>query len=62
MEFRTKKEITCTPIEDVVRLQVAVSRAVSERLANEAYRHKTTSAEIVRVAIEKILQEIELDP
>lgn len=61
MEFRDIRAIRGTPLDDPVPFRIVIPRAMSEALSKAARDHKTAAAEIARVGIEKILQEIEKD-
>jgi predicted DNA-binding protein len=59
IEFRDATTIRQNALNDPVSIRAIVERAFSERLAKAARAHNTTSSEIIRIAVEKFLDEIE---
>lgn len=58
-KFRNATEIRRAALNDPVSIRAIVEREFSDYLAYVARNHNTTSSEIIRVAVEKFLAELE---
>lgn len=58
IEFRKTGEIRATPLQNPVLLRITVDGETAETLGEIAHEHDTSVAEIVRVGIAMVIQEI----
>lgn len=58
MKFRDCREIKATPIFEATTMKVIVDGKTAEVLREYAQEYRTTAAEIVRVGIAMVIQEI----
>jgi hypothetical protein len=59
MEFTPKSKLTHTPIEKPCRTQVVLPESDLNKLKINAFLHKTTVSEIIRVLVSEYLKSLD---